>query len=219
MNTRILAAFSAVVSLGLLMPSIAQAVPDGAYLGIGLGGALASGDRGVPLKLSQSSTQFEEVVRTDFGSGMAFELRFGYLIAGVLAPEISLGGHGNLDFEDGAGYPVFVLRYHPIQHAIDHADRAWDINLYGGVGYAIGGYQPDTTPSSKSKGWEGIAMLVGGGFAYQLADSVSLALDLRVVLPQYNTFLIDRDDDIEADAEDTPSTTVIIPTLQVVFHL
>src|SRR5690606_25053403 len=116
-----------------------------------------------------SSEQYEDVVRTEFGSGMAFELRFGYLIDGVLAPEISLGGHGSVDAKSGAAYPSFVLRYHPAQHAIDHDERAWDANVYVGVGYAIGGYHPKEESqfgSDDGRGWEGVAVLMGVGFAY-----------------------------------------------------
>lgn len=212
----------------LVGASSASAVPDGGYIAIGLGGAIASGDRGVPLddataQLAQGScaTCYDEAVRTDFGSGLAVELRFGYLIAGLIAPEISLGGHGETSFDAGAGYPAFVLRYHPVEHAIPHDDRAWDANVYVGVGYAIGGYYPDEKVAliDDGKGWDGVAVLTGFGFDYQVARSVSLGLDVRFALPQYTNFRWDDDKDLAFDPKSTPSTLVIIPTFQAVFHL
>ncbi|MCA9517740.1 MAG: hypothetical protein KC635_22525 [Myxococcales bacterium] len=220
----------AVGALALLAATApeASAVPDGGYIAIGIGGAIASGDRGVELDSPTAQaaqlgcpTCYDETVRTDFGSGLAFELRFGYLIAGILAPEISLGGHGETSFDSGAAYPSFVLRYHPVEHAIAHEDRAWDANVYVGVGYAIGGYYPDEKKAliDDGKGWDGVAVLAGVGFDYQVASSVSLGLDVRFALPQYGTFRYDDDKDLDFDPKSTPSTLVIIPTLQAIFHI
>lgn len=217
------------VAGALAFAPAASAVPDGGYIGLGLGGAVASGDRGVPLDVSgftiaaaPGTPGYDERVRTDFGSGLAAELRFGWLIAGVIAPEASVSGHGATSFEDGAGFATFILRYHPAQHAIDHLDRAWDLNVYAGVGYAIAGFHPDPAIAigdDDGKGWEGVAVVTGLGFAYQVADSVSLGLDVKIALPQYSSYIWNYDDDLRADASETPSTMVVMPTLQVVFHL
>jgi len=201
-----------------------QALPDGGYIAIGLGGAITSGDRGVPLKvtngvsLSIPSQYYDESVRTDFGAGLAVELRFGYLIAKVLGVEIGASGHGATSFDEGAGYPTFALRYHFMQHAIDLAERDWDVDVYIGGGYAISGFHPDV-PGNDGRGWEG--WQVGFGFSgeYQVGERVGLALDVKFVLPQYQTYIFDQNDDIRFDAASTPSTLVVMPTLQVVFHL
>lgn len=204
----------------------AVAIPGGGYIGLGFGGAVASGDRGVPLDFrgftitaAPGTPVYDELVRTDFGSGLAAELRFGWLIAGVIAPEISVSGHGATSFEDGAGFATFILRYHPVQHAVDHLERAWDLNVYAGVGYAIGGFQPDPAIDDDGKGWEGVAVVTGLGFAYQVADSVSLGVDVKIALPQYASYIWNYDDDLRADAAETPSAMVVMPTLQVLFHL
>jgi len=217
---------TALVALTLGAAGAAHAIPDGGYLALGLGGAIASGDRGVPLEgvfpqlhSVVGNPLYDEMVRTDFGSGLAFELRFGYLIAGLVAPEIGLVGHGGTGFDEGAGYPTFTLRYHPVQHAIDLAERDWDANVYVGAGYAIGGYHPENVFNDDGKGWEGWALTFGLGFDYAVGERVSLGLDVKFALPQYGDYLVDWDDDIRATPTETPSTLVVIPTAQIVFHL
>ena len=227
MSARLLAAL-ALLALTVGSGPAAHALPDGGYLAIGLGGAIASGDRGVPLDFEVANFRilapvggatYDELVRTDFGSGLAFELRFGYLIAGLVAPEISLSGHGATSFEEGAGYPSFVLRYHPVQHAIDLADRAWDANLYVGAGYTMGGFHPDELIDDDGKGWEGWVLSFGLGASYQVGPRVSLGVDVKFALPQYGEYIWDYEDDLRADASETPSTLVVMPTAQIIFHL
>ncbi len=203
----------------LLVPSAAEArPPEGAYIGFGLGYALPSGDRGVPLagnpitNLAAGSPQLQDVVRTDFGEGMSFELRFGWLI-GPLAPEIGLVGHGSFDFANGAGYPTFTLRFHPMM-LVDSVDLPVDFNVFVGAGYAIGGYHHEV--GDDDKGWEGWNFSAGLAVSYDLSEKVRLALDLRFVLPQYTTFLYDWDDDIEFEPDGTPRTVVTIPSLQII---
>lgn len=205
----------------ILAPSMAAArPPEGAYIGFGLGYASASGDRGVPLEDSVvlgTDAQYEELVRTDGASGFAFDLHFGYLI-GPLAPEIGIVGHGSFDFENGGGYPNFLLRFHPLLVADSLAELKFDTNVFIGAGYAISGYQPDekVTGPTEGKGWEGWALHFGLGLTYDLAERVRLGVDLRCVLPQYSTFMIDWDDDINAEPTETPSTFVFVPTLQII---
>ena len=74
----------AVGALALLAATApeASAVPDGGYIAIGIGGAIASGDRGVELDSPTAQaaqlgcpTCYDETVRTDFGSGLALHTR------------------------------------------------------------------------------------------------------------------------------------------------
>lgn len=193
--------------------------PEGAYFGLGLGGAAASGDRGVGLKAgpfslpANNSTAYGELVRTDFGSGLAFDLRFGWLV-GPIAPEIALTGHGTTNFKNGAGYPTFSVRFHPLLLVDSLADLKVDASVFIGAGYAIGGYKPSV--DDDSKGWDGWALTLGAGATYDLSQRVRLGFDLRFMLPQYGKFMIDWDDDVNATPSSTPSTTVIVPTLQLV---
>ncbi|MBL8784043.1 MAG: hypothetical protein JNJ59_03995 [Deltaproteobacteria bacterium] len=192
-------------------------VHKGGYIAFGFGYAAASGDRGVPLKtkagvtLSIPSNLYDETVRTDFGSGMSFELRFGWLI-GPIAPEIAIFGHGGFDFENGAGYPVFQLRFHPLLLVDSLAGSAFDANVYAGVGYAIGGYHHEG--DDDGKGWDGLAITFGFGGSYALSSRVHLALDVKFAMPQYSKWIYDYDDDIEFEPASTPSTLIVAPSLQ-----
>lgn len=194
--------------------------PEGAYFGLGLGGAIANGDRGVPLKpgpfvigVPTGSDGYKELVRTDFGSGLAFDLRFGWLV-GPVAPEISIAGHGSTDFENGAGYPTFSVRFHPLLLVDSLADLKFDTSVFLGAGYVIGGYQPSN--DKDGKGWEGWTLTFGLGATYDVASDVRLGFDVRFLMPQYSSFMIDWGDDINATPESTPSTLVIMPTVQLV---
>ncbi len=221
MTARRLAPMTALL-LALGLPSAALATPDGGYFALGLGAASVSGDRGVPLDgffLNESLADYPALVRTDFDGGMAIELRFGYLIEGLVAPEIAVHGHGSFDFDAGAGQVTFNLRYHPLEHFIAHDSRAFDANLYVGAGYAIAGFHPDEDVDEDGKGWEGMSWSLGLGFGYQLGDRVSLGLDLKVVLPRYATYIWDRDDGREYEAPEAPETLFVVPSLQLVFHL
>jgi len=192
--------------------------PEGAYFGFGLGYGAASGDRGVDLKagpfvINATGSAYEELVRTDFGSGLAFDLRFGYLV-GPVAPELSLAGHGDFDFENGAGYPTLGVRFHPLLLVDSLADLKFDTSVFLGAGYAIGGYQPSV--DDDGKGWSGWALTFGLGVTYDLSARVRIGLDARFVMPMYSTFMIDWDDDVDADPASTPSTLVVMPSLQIV---
>lgn len=206
--------FSSILASG----AAAARPPEGGYFGFGLGYGAASGDRGVAMKpgspgIPFTGSAYDEAVRTDFGSGLAFDLRFGYL-AGPIAPELSLAGHGTLDFEDGAGYATLGVRFHPLLLVDSLADLAFDASVFVAAGYGIGGYQPSV--DDDGKGWQGFALTFGLGATYDLSAKVRLGLDLRMVMPMYSTFMIDWDDDTNADPESTPSTFVFMPTLQIV---
>jgi hypothetical protein len=206
----------AAISVAALSPVTASARPKGgAYVGLGLGYASASGDRGISLKASNQFSvnvpNADEFIRTDFGSGLSFELRFGVLI-GPVAPEISIFGHGTTDAENGAGYPTFQLRFHPLMLVDSLADVPVDANVYAGVGYAIGGYHH--LGDDDGKGWDGLAVTTGLAVNYEFSPKVMLGIDLKFALPQYSSWIFDYDDDITFEPAETPSTVVLSPTLQ-----
>lgn len=189
--------------------------PEGGYFGLGLGYAIVSGDRGVPLKgvdVSIPPALADDWVRTEFGEGMSFELRFGWLI-GPIAPEISMFGHGTFDFENGAGYPTLQVRFHPLMLVDAAADWKVDGSVYIGAGYVMGGYQPET--DDDGKGWEGWTLNFGFGASYELSKRVHLGLDVKFAMPMYSSWLYDWDDDISFEPAETPSTMIIAPSLQV----
>jgi len=192
--------------------------PEGGYFGLGLGYGMVSGDRGVPLKTKAGVTLqipanlYDETVRTDYGEGMSFELRFGWLI-GPIAPEISLFGHGSFDFENGAGYPMLQVRFHPLMLVDSMAESKFDGSVYVGAGYTIGGYRHEG--SDDGKGWEGWVFDFGLSGTYQLSRRVHLGLDVKFALPMYSTWMFDWDDDINFEPASTPSMMVIAPSLQI----
>ncbi|HRE91281.1 MAG TPA: hypothetical protein PK095_19340 [Myxococcota bacterium] len=192
--------------------STADARPkEGGYFALGIGYGAVSGDRGVALEPgSRIVPDADEWIRTDFGSGLSFDIRFGWLI-GPIAPEISLFGHGTFDAEDGAALPAFQLRFHPLMLVDSLADSPIDASLFFGVGYAIGGYHHEG--SDDGKGWDGLGLTFGLGATYQLSEKIHLGLDLKFAMPMYSTWIFDYDDDETYKPESTPSTLVIAPAL------
>lgn len=213
MRALALTTFAALACASLQAP--AQARPkDGGYFALGLGYAAVSGDRGVALGPRPNTIanipDADEWVRTDFGSGLAVDLRFGWLI-GPVAPEISLFGHGSFDAENGAAMPTFQLRFHPLMLVESLADSPIDASLFGGVGYAIGGYHHEG--DDDGKGWDGLAVTFGLGATYELSPKIHLGLDLKFALPMYSKWIYSYDDDITFEPTETPSTLVIAPSL------
>lgn len=211
-------AFAGLLALGAstLTPAPAAEArpPGGGYFALNIGYGAASGDRGVPLKtrigVIANIPNQDEWVRTDFGSGLALDLRFGYLI-GPVAPEISLFGHGSFDAENGAAMPTFQLRFHPLLLVDSLADLSVDASVFVGAGYAIGGYHHQG--DDDGKGWEGFALTFGVGFTYELSLRVHLGLDLKFAMPMYSSWIYSYDNDITFEPESTPSTLVIAPSL------
>ncbi len=133
MNAALRRAVVATASV-LCLSAVAHArPPEGGYFGFGVGYGIVSGERGVALKpssthtlsISPSNPLYDEVVRTEFGEGLSLELRFGWLI-GPVAPEIVIFGHGSFDFENGAGYPMLQVRFHPLMLVDSMADTPVD---------------------------------------------------------------------------------------------
>ena len=214
---RALCGFS-LVAFAALAPAASARPPEGGYFAFGLGYAAVSGDRGVPLAprpntvLVVAPGEYDEVVRTDFGAGLGFEVRFGWRF-GPIAPELTFFGHGAFDFENGAGYPGLKVRFHPLMLVDSLADSKLDGSVYLGAGYVIGGYTPEG--DDDGKGWEGWFLSFGLGGTYELSHRVHLGLDLKFVLPRYSSWIFDRDDDITFEPEETPSTLVIAPSLTI----
>jgi hypothetical protein len=161
--------------------------------------------------------QFAEVVRTDFGSGLAFELRFGWNVLGYASPELSVSGHGGLEGKEGMAHVTGRLRIHPIQFWIPMEERPYDATVYGGFGLpSFGGYHPDEfiQGNDDGKGWQGIHYDTGLSFHWMVARVVSLGLDVRFLFPRYLTWIVNFDDDVQSLPKETPSTTVVLTTLQ-----
>lgn len=194
-----------------LAPGVEARPKEGGYFALGIGYGAVSGDRGVALEAgSRPVPDPDEWIRTDFGSGLSFDLRFGWLI-GPVAPEISLFGHGSFDAENGAALPAFQLRFHPLMLVDSLADSPIDASLFFGVGYAIGGYHHEG--ADDGKGWDGLGLTFGLGATYELSEKIHLGLDLKFAMPMYSTWIFDYDDDETYTPESTPSTLVIAPAL------
>jgi len=206
-------AVAGLVAAGSLsaLGTAAHATPsDGPYVGFGLGYAMTSGQAGQAFR-EPTPPNLDRVTTTDFGDGLGFELRFGWLI-GAFAPEIGLLGHGSTGFDEGAGYPMFTLRIHPLRF-VELLDIPFDFNVFAGAGYAIGGY---SHVGDDEKGWEGWSWSVGAGATVDVTPGFRIGLDLRAILPQYDTFLYVWDDDITFKPTETATATVFLPSLQLI---
>ncbi len=231
----------------LLAAPAAHAVPDGFYFSLGLGGGLTlSGEQGVTMKVPSacggggvprpflwyepadhqcvfalSDAQHKEVARTDWGSGLGFQLRIGYNILGHASVEATVSGQGNPDGSEGAGHVSFQARWGFAELITPHEARDWDADVFFGGGYSIGGYHPDPAVQGNDdgKGWDGYNFTFGGAFRYAVAKRITLDLDLKFILPGYTTFIANFDKGYEATPAQTPSTLVFSPTLGVTFFL
>ena len=222
---------------------------DGFYVGLGIGYAAVFGDRGVPMRYpgtpgcapgpylwtdevgcvtADSQGEFAEVARSDFASGLTAELRLGYNFFGYASVEISAAGSGTVDTSEGLLFPVLQVRLHPIQFGIPHDQRFWDVSVFAGLGYTIGGYSPDeryrdsaASEAAKfdGKGWQGIVWTTGVGAAISPVPWFSVSLDLRVVLPQYWFWIVNFDTGVRSEPVDVPTTVIFAPTLQATFHI
>lgn len=224
------------------------AAGEGFYFSLGLGGGIVSGDRDVALSVpkacpssvtserflwsekgsnyikcvsSPSADSHAESVRTDFGSGMGFQLRIGYNIRGFVSLEGFLSGNGDPGPGEsaGIGHTGFQLRYHPVNHSIPVEDRLWDADVMLGVGYAVGGFSPDPDIqlSDDEKAWDGMAITTGVAFNYQVAPRVDLGLDFKFVFPRFSSFIANWDKNYVEEPEEIPFTMIFLPTLQINF--
>lgn len=164
----------------------------------------------------------KDLRRTDIASGMHLQIRIGYNILGYVSPEIVLSGNGGFDLDEGMANVGFQLRLHWAMLALPLEEREWDGDLYYGVGYTIAGYHPEPRNQGgedEGKGWEGVFHAFGTSFSYMVGKRVSVGLDLRFVLPQYVTWIVNFDKGFRHFPDETPSTLVFAPTILFNFHL
>ncbi len=238
-------------------PAAAQSMRDGLYLSFGLGGAVVSGEQGtlfdVPAPCGYSPEVFlwskgttnckpipsnipgytveearAELVRTDFGSGLSFQLRIGYNILGYASLEASVLGHGDLDGDAGAGHVGGAVRIHPAQFWIPFQERPWDVDVSFGYGYSIGGYHPapevqrfivGTDDEDDGKGWDGTNLSTGVAFNYMVAQRVSLGVDFKFMFPDWKEWFANWDKGYTGTPVESPDAFIFLPTAQVTFHL
>lgn len=175
----------------------------------------------IPRGSASAQETFGEMVRTDFGSGLAFELRFGWNIRGYVSPELSITGHGTWGPAEGMAHVTGRLRVHPIEFWIPKEFRPYDATVYLGFGVpSFAGYHPDEAiqGNDDGKGWEGIHYDSGASFHWMVTRVVSLGLDLRLLFPRYLTWIVNFEDNVRSLPTETPSTTVFLTTFQLMLH-
>lgn len=219
------------VALTALAP-MAHANDGGMIFGISLGGALVSGETGIDMKdwaadalrNSVDPEIYKDWIRTDAGSGFAFDLKLGYNVLGYGSIETYLNGHLNMDsgggkFE-GAAYWGFLGRYFPFQHFANLKTTPFDPNVYFGGGFInySGYHRGDYDPQHKTRGWSGTHLLFGAALDYYIHPSVSVGVDLRFILPNWKTFHEDWDDDITFQPAKDATTFVFAPMANITFH-
>jgi hypothetical protein len=176
---------------------------------------------GAPGGSSNSRTEnFGEIVRTDYGSGAAVQLRMGYTINGLVTPEFMLAGNGPMgSFDDGMGHVGMRLRYHPAQHWKPGEDRMWDVGMYYGYGFSIGGYNHDDIGGlDTGKGWIGTFHTTGITAEYAATDVVAYGVDLGWIMPQYTGWIVNWSDDVVSAPKEPPPTTVFAPIVYLSFR-
>lgn len=229
------------VALTALAP-MAHANDGGMIFGISLGGALVSGETGVLMatdkgtvkdqyaayqlnNLAKSNSEIHsDWVKTDAGSGFAFDLKLGYNVLGYGSVETYINGHLNMNsgggkFE-GAAYWGFLGRYFPFQHFDNLKSTAFDPNIYFGGGFInyMGYHRGDYDVEHKTRGWSGTHILFGAALDYYLNKSVSVGLDLRFLLPTWDTFFEDWDDSVTPQPKSPVSNFVFQPMANITFH-
>lgn len=170
---------------------------------------------------------FGEIVRTDYGDGAALQIRMGYTIRGLVTPELLIAGNGDLGtLKNGMGHIGVRLRYHPLEHKRPGADRNFDLGLYYGYGFSMGGYnhqKPETSAGQmydydSGKGWIGTFHTTGMTFEYAATDKVAYGLDLGWILPQYSGWIVNWGDDVVSAPKSPPPTTVFAPVVYLSFR-
>lgn len=169
---------------------------------------------------SSKTENFGEIVRTDFASGAAVQLRMGYTINGLVTPEFMLTGNGPVgSFDDGMGHVGLRLRYHPAQHWKPGEDRTFDVGLYYGYGFSIGGYNHDDIAGlDTGKGWIGAFHTTGLTAEYAATDVVAYGVDLGWIMPQYTGWIVNWSDDVISAPKEPPPTTVFAPIVYLSFR-
>jgi opacity protein-like surface antigen len=225
-----------VTSVIALTPSHAEA-KRGFYLGLGLGYASVSGDTGIELQniakdpdanaFTYPDADLNELVRSDAGSGFAFNIRMGYNILGVVAIEGDFGASGNNisngnEVEGQAG-AFFLVKLFPFQFFEQFDDRFWDPYLFGGGGVYFMGYHPDAHSGEMTNDgrawWPSAAAKYGIGCDFYLGPFLSLGIDLAFISGFHSTFHIDYDDNITSETRKSGASFAFQPTLKINFHV
>lgn len=219
---------AALVTCVLLIAGPAAA-KGGFYIGLGLGGAVVSGERGVPLNATSKDGRVtlqipagagNDAVRTDLADGLATMFRFGYNILGAVAIEAAFVGQlSNFsDSIEAAGHLCFDAMIHPLgiaELAGAMEETMWDPYVIIGGGFTYALY---TTPDGQDKGWKGGTVQTGAGMNMHLLPFFSLGIDLRVTMPLYDTWYFNFDRDESFEPLSTPSTIIFTPQLLGTFH-
>jgi hypothetical protein len=218
--------------------------PDGFYIGLGFGGAPVFGSRGIRMQPSAgcpatlpggSDEQIfmwsqggcvyapnleynQETSRTDYGGGLGALLKIGYNILGYVSVEAAVSGHGSTSADEGNAYVALQLRYHFVQHIVPLQERDWDANVFGGIGYVIGGYDPKLANEDK-KGWEGYHGTVGAAFNWAVHRNVSLGAEARVLIPRYTSWLVNFDDGVRESPAAEAGSVVFMPVATLTVHI
>ncbi|MGM0574604.1 MAG: hypothetical protein ACQEXJ_02550 [Myxococcota bacterium] len=189
-------------------------------------------DEGLPCVYTGSSREapaqerFGEMVRTGVGAGPAMRLGLGWNIRGFVSLEATTLAHGRAGIDSGQLHAGFLLRYHPVRHAIHHDDRPWDVNVFAGLGYTLATYHPDEeiqglvseARADDAKGWDGVHYSVGLGVDHAVHRWISVGMDLAVILPRYLTWIVDFGDGLRSLPEESPRAVVFAPTIHATVH-
>ena len=222
------AALSVVLVMLLAAPTQAK---SGFYIGVGLGGAVVDGERGVAvpptsgnltLQIKPGDAGYDDLVRTDMGGGLSVLFRMGYNILGAVAIEMAFIGHGaNLGQHEmeGVGHLDFDAVIHPLgiaELAGEMEETIWDPYVLIGGGFTYAGYR--SAVDDDTKGWFGPEIQTGFGLNVHLVSFFSLGADFRFTLPMYDKWYFNFDKDQSFEPLDTPSTLVFTPMVLGTFH-
>lgn len=173
----------ALLLLALALPSSAFAM-DGLYAGLSFGYGSFTGSR-----LIITDDGHDRPV-TDAGiccpkGGIATELRLGYAIVGIVAPEFSFSAHG-WDLGSKAGGTGFIgggLRLYPIglidKLGLDVKDFPIDVSVAGNMGYNLVG---------KDFAYTGLFFGLDLTVEYIVAEVFSTGFRVGWALPSYSAF-------------------------------
>lgn len=222
-RAHIVSILSVVAVLALASPLGAK---EGFYLGLGIGGAVVSGDSGIALKGPGIPIKAGGVVTasTDYGAGLAALFRMGYNFFGAAAIEMAFVGHGaNLGEDDleGAGRLNFNVVIHPIGilnlAKVTNVDEMWDPYVLIGGGFSYGSYVAGF--DDDDKGWFNADLQTGLGLNIHLAPIVSVGADMRLTVPFGHKWIYDWEDDKEFDTRDTATSLIFTPMFLVTLHI
>jgi hypothetical protein len=206
----------------------------GLYFGLDLGGAKVSGDSNIALDVGSGVSISNKALHaqqtwTEFGSGMAAGIRFGYNFKGYGGLEFNLLAHGNWKSAggtwEGLGHIGVLARISPIQFMTlarnpklkALKDRDWDVKLFAGFApYVVGGYHIN---KDVGRGWEGTSFEWGLGGEYYVVPAVSFGLDLRFLHSSFDTFLQDWSPRDAFPLDSNEKALVIAPMFTMTFHL